>query len=87
MISAVGSTANAGFLLYLADSAGYVGSVGILLYKTFASPELSWLNFFIMACYWVAAIASVLVVRSLLYFSFKLKPFRPGYSLQPAHQN
>ena len=31
MISAVGSTANAGFLLYLADSAGYVGSVGILL--------------------------------------------------------
>ena len=87
MLSAVGSTANAGFLLYLADSAGYVGSVGILLYKTFASPELSWLSFFIMACYWVAAIASALVVSSLLYFSFKLKPFRPGYSLQPAHQN
>ncbi|MEQ3528616.1 MULTISPECIES: DUF5690 family protein [unclassified Pseudoalteromonas] len=73
MISAVGSTANAGFLIYLADSAGYIGSVGILLYKTFATPELSWLHFFTMACYWVAFIASALVVSSIIYFAVKLK--------------
>jgi len=68
MISAVGATANAGFLLYLADSAGYIGSVSILLYRTFATPEISWLNFFIHTIYAVSVIAAILVVSSLLYF-------------------
>ncbi|WP_462151158.1 DUF5690 family protein [Pseudoalteromonas xiamenensis] len=72
MISALGSTANAGFLIYLADSAGYVGSVGILLYRTFEAPELSWLTFFISACYWVALLAGLLVISSLLYFIARL---------------
>ncbi|KZN61317.1 DUF5690 family protein [Pseudoalteromonas luteoviolacea] len=72
LISAVGSSANAGFLIYLADSAGYIGSVGILLYKTFATPDLSWLQFFISACYWVAAIAGVLVISALVYFKTTL---------------
>lgn len=68
MISAVGANANAGFLLYLADSAGYIGSVSILLYRTFATPEISWLNFFIHTIYAVSVIAAILVVSSLLYF-------------------
>ena len=72
MISAVGSTANAGFLIYLADSAGYIGSVGILLYKTFASTEITWLAFFINLCYLVAAVGGALVITSCLYFSIKL---------------
>ncbi|KZN38087.1 DUF5690 family protein [Pseudoalteromonas luteoviolacea] len=72
LISAVGSTANAGFLIYLADSAGYIGSVGILLYKTFATPELSWLQFFVSACYWISAIAGVLVISAFIYFKTQL---------------
>lgn len=72
MISAVGSTANAGFLIYLADSAGYLGSVGILLYRTFVMPEISWLNFFITASYWVGTVAGFLVLCSLSYFSIRL---------------
>ncbi|MBU2972678.1 hypothetical protein KO527_25405 [Pseudoalteromonas sp. C2R02] len=68
MISAVGATANAGFLLYLADSAGYIGSVGILLYRTFATPDISWLNFFIHTIYAVAVIAAILVFSSGIYF-------------------
>ncbi|MCO7188104.1 MULTISPECIES: DUF5690 family protein [unclassified Pseudoalteromonas] len=72
MISAVGSTANAGFLIYLADSAGYLGSVSILLYRTFASPEISWLAFFIQLCYLVAILGGALVVGSMVYFSIRL---------------
>ncbi|KGK00352.1 DUF5690 family protein [Thalassotalea sp. ND16A] len=73
MISAVGSTANAGFLLYLADSAGYLGSVSILLYRTFASPDVSWLQFFMHLCYFVAISGGFLVISSVLYFSYKLR--------------
>ena len=69
MVSAVGVTANAGFLIYLADSAGYLGSVSILLYRTFASPEISWLNFFINLSYFVSVVGASLIVASLIYFS------------------
>lgn len=83
MISAVGSTANAGFLIYLADSAGYLGSVSILLYRTFVMPEISWLNFFINACYWVGCIAAFLVLCSLSYFVMRLSPFKQVRRLHP----
>jgi len=76
MISAVGSTANAGFLLYLADSAGYLGSVSILLYRTFASPDISWLAFFIQLCYVVSIVGGLLVTSSVIYFSYKLLKFK-----------
>lgn len=73
MISAVGATANAGFLIYLSDSAGYVGSVSILLYRTFFEAELSWLNFFIQTIYMVVFVGATLVSLSLIYFYYKLK--------------
>ena len=68
LVSSVGVTANAGFLIYLADSAGYLGSVSILLYKTFASPNISWLHFFINLCYLVSSAGAALVIGSLIYF-------------------
>ncbi|MCG7530712.1 DUF5690 family protein [Psychrobium sp. MM17-31] len=73
MISAVGSIANAGFLIYLADSAGYLGSVSILLYRTFASPDISWLTFFINLCFIVATVGGALVISSMIYFRKKLQ--------------
>ncbi|MCG7546420.1 DUF5690 family protein [Pseudoalteromonas sp. Of7M-16] len=78
MISAVGSTANAGFLIYLADSAGYLGSVSMLLYRTFASPDISWLEFFIHLCYLVAILGGALVMASMGYFSIRLLRNKPS---------
>lgn len=72
MIAAVGVTANAGFLIYLADSAGYLGSVSILLYRTFSSAQLSWLEFFINLCYFVSVVGAGLVACSMSYFSHLL---------------
>ncbi|NBC66305.1 MAG: hypothetical protein GVY07_11715, partial [Bacteroidetes bacterium] len=34
--------ANAGFLIYIADSFGYLSSVGVLLYKNFGQADISW---------------------------------------------
>lgn len=46
MIAALGSAGNAGFLIYIADSSGYLGSVALLLYRSFAAPSIDWLPFF-----------------------------------------
>jgi hypothetical protein len=62
-----------GFLIYLADSFGYLGSVGVLLFKEFGNAELSWLEFFISSGYVLSIAGSILIVLSLLYFVLKYK--------------
>ncbi len=60
------------FLINLADSFGYVGSVGVLFYKNFGQTSLSWLDFFISAGYILSIAGSVLMIGSLFYFKSKL---------------
>lgn len=59
---------NAGFLIYIADSFGYLGSMLILIYKNFGQPSLSWLEFFIDGTYLIAILGTVITIISLLYF-------------------
>ena len=67
-----------GFLIYLADSVGYVGSVAVLLYKEFGQKDLSWLNFFIAGGYIMAVAGSVLIVFSLIYYIGKYRNWKPA---------
>lgn len=62
---------NAGFLIYLADAFGYLGSVAVLLYKNFGQSSLSWLEFFMYGAYSVAGIGLVVTISSLLYLDRK----------------
>jgi MFS family permease len=57
-----------GFLIYLADSFGYLGSVGVLLFKEFGNTQLSWLQFFMSAGYIMSITGSLLMLASLVYF-------------------
>ncbi len=59
------------FLINLADSFGYIGSVCVLLYKYFGHSNLSWLNFFISSGYVVSVAGSILIIASLVYFRNK----------------
>lgn len=59
------------FLINLADSFGYLGSVGVLLYKYFGQAQLSWLRFFIAGGYTLSVVGSLLMALSLLYFRNK----------------
>jgi MFS family permease len=59
---------NAGFLIYIADSFGYLGSMLILIYKNFGQPSLSWLEFFIDGTYLIAILGTMITIISLLYF-------------------
>jgi MFS family permease len=60
------------FLINLADSFGYLGSVGVLLYKYFGQAKLSWLNFFIAGGYTLSIAGSALMFLSFIYFRNKL---------------
>jgi MFS family permease len=61
------------FLINLADSFGYVGSVAVLFYKQFGQGNLSWLNFFITGGYILSVVGSLLMLVSLFYFYNKHK--------------
>jgi MFS family permease len=71
MIAAFGSAANAGFFIYIADSFGYLGSVGTLIFKNFNSMDLSWYNFLMTSSIGMAIAGSILIFLSLLYFNLK----------------
>jgi MFS family permease len=75
LIAAFGSAANAGFFIYIADSFGYMGSVGALLYKNFGNKELSWYNLLITTSYWLAVSGGILIILSVLFFRNKFRSF------------
>ncbi len=65
----VGVVGTAGFMVYVADAFGYLGSVGLLFYKNFGHPELSWLSFFIRFSYATAVVCTVSFAHSIWYFN------------------
>lgn len=68
MIAAFKSIGNVGFLIYLADSFGYLGSVGVLFYKNFSYPNLSWINFFKSGAIVVGCSGMITVLISMVFF-------------------
>jgi len=73
MIAAFDIKGNVGFLIYLVDSFGYLGSVLILLYKNFGSPQTSWLNFYIKLNYIIVVVALISSLIAFIMFRRKTK--------------
>ena len=69
MIAATGRVGTAGFLIYLADASGYVGSVALLLFRNFGVADMDWLSFFIAICYAAAVASLALVLASAVFFA------------------
>ena len=59
--------------MYVADSFGYLGSIGILLFKNFGAEKMSYSNFFIQSVYIVSGIGIVFMFFSMVYFNRKIK--------------
>lgn len=66
--------ANAGFLIYIADSFGYLSSVGVLLYKNFGQADISWYHFFLNFSYFTCFLGLFLTTCSFIYFLRKKEP-------------
>jgi MFS family permease len=64
---------NVGFLIYLADAWGYLGSVSVMLSKEFLKTELSWVNFYSTLAVVCASIGFIAAVYCFYYFFKKQK--------------
>jgi Family of unknown function (DUF5690) len=80
MIATFRETANVGFLMYLADSFGYLGSATILVWRNIGAPNLDWLAFFRTLCYLAAVLVSSLTILAWMYFMQKQKNFKNSSS-------
>jgi hypothetical protein len=73
MIVALGEKGNAGFLIYLVDAFGYLGSVGVTLYKTFgagigAASATPYLDFYTQFALATSGLCVVCFGFALIFF-------------------
>jgi hypothetical protein len=68
MIAVGGQVGTAGFLIYIADASGYLGSAALMLYRNFGAARMDWLRFFIDLAYGTSVAGLVLVGLASVYF-------------------
>jgi MFS family permease len=71
MIAAFRFTGNVGFLIYLADSFGYLGSVSVLLSKEIFKVQLNWVQFFSNSVMILSVVGVAITVYAAWYFNAK----------------
>ena len=69
LIATVGVVGTAGFLIYVTDAFGYLGSVILMLYKDLGQhQDQAWLDFFISISYITSLVCTFLYGVSFFYF-------------------
>jgi hypothetical protein len=68
MIASFHYKSNIGFIIYVSDSIGYLGSVTVLLVKELGRPTISWTEFFKEGVLVVGGIGALCAALSLIYF-------------------
>jgi hypothetical protein len=68
MLAAYKIPGNVGFLIYIADAFGYLGTVAVLLVKEFVRIKYTWVDFFTGMFYVAAAAGIVFVLWSAILF-------------------
>ncbi len=69
MIATYRINGNIGFVMYIADAFGYLGTVSVLLIKEFIPIKYSWVNFFSFLFYTAAILGVLLIIISLITHS------------------
>lgn len=78
LIASFKYVSNAGFIIYLADSFGYLGSDLVLIARNFFSVSISWSDFFIKLVLVLASSGIVLICLSAIYFRNKYQVQHSG---------
>lgn len=74
MIASFRIAGNVGFLIYIADAYGYLGSVIVMLIKSFLQIKLQWTWFYSNGVIIFSLIGVMGTLVSLFYFNRKLRP-------------
>ncbi len=71
LISTFRYSGNVGFLMYVADSFGYLASVGVILSKTIFDPKVSWTSIYSHGVIVLSVVGVLLTFMALRYFTKK----------------
>lgn len=71
LIALLKARGNVGFLVYICDSVGYLGSVILLIYREFFLKKLSFVNILMTFSYIISVFCFFLLIIQLFYFSNK----------------
>ena len=77
LIAFSGRIATSGFLIYVADASGYLGSAALVVWRNFGAVKLDWLQFFILSAYATSIVGAVLTTLAGVYFSRQARPVGP----------
>jgi Family of unknown function (DUF5690) len=73
--------ANVGFLIYLADSVGYVGSVGVIITKGVFNLSVRWTEFYSNSVMILSVFGAVGTAFAIIYFYRKYRMIQPAAAL------
>jgi hypothetical protein len=68
LIAVSGRIGTAGFLIYLADASGYLGSCTLLIWRNFGLMQLNWLQVFTASAYGTSILGILFVSSSAVFF-------------------
>ena len=68
LVAFSGRIATAGFLIYVADASGYLGSAALLVWRNFGAVQMDWLRFFVLSAYITSMLGALLAAAAALYF-------------------
>ena len=68
LIATVGFVGTAGFMIYVTDAFGYLGSVALMLYKDLFKHSLNWVEFFVGVSYVTSIVSVGCFSMALVYF-------------------
>lgn len=83
MIASYKVKGNVGFVMYIADAFGYLGSVLVLFIKQFFGLNLSWTNFFIDAVFIISSFGIAGTILAAMYF--RKKYYSDDQNIQPVY--
>jgi len=75
LIASFRYVSTAGFMIYVADSFGYLGSDVVLLVKNFSGPSISYADFFVKMILGISALGTCLTILSSIYFKRKYQKY------------
>jgi hypothetical protein len=78
MIAAFRVAGNVGFLIYLVDAYGYLGSSSVILSRHIFQINLTWSRFYPNAVVIFSVVGIIATIFSLFYFNRKYKALKPG---------